>query len=105
MAVNRHMASVKRYRLDRYGDRQLVDAFRIGECIIAPRSSSEGNDRSTTVTADAQLFVPAVAVIEPSDEIEVAGTVYQVDGEPVRWESPWGGWSPHLAVSLRRITG
>ncbi|MET9262407.1 hypothetical protein [Amycolatopsis sp. NPDC004079] len=105
MAVNRHMVSVKRYRKDRYGDRQLTGAFRVGDCIFAPRSSSEAEDRSTTVTADARLFVPAAATIEPSDEIEVEGTVYQVEGEPERWESPWGGWSPHLVVSLRRITG
>lgn len=106
MALNQHTVTVRRYRLNRYGDRQLVGTFHIGGCVFAPRSSSEDNDRSTTVVADADLYTPATAGIEASDEIEFDdGTVYQVDGRPEQWESPWGGWNPPDVVALKRIAG
>ncbi|WP_372663549.1 hypothetical protein [Amycolatopsis kentuckyensis] len=106
MAVNRHVVTVRRYQLDRFGDRQLLATFQVGGCIFAPRSTSEDNDRSTTVEADAELYVPAYAGIEASDEVEFEdGTAYQVNGQPERWESPWSNWAPPDVVSLKRKTG
>lgn len=106
MAVNRHMVTVRRYQLDRYGDRSVIATFQVGGCIFAPRSTSEDNDRSTTVETKAELYAPAYAGIEASDEVEFEdGTVYQVDGRPERWESPWGPWNPPDVVTLKRKTG
>jgi hypothetical protein len=106
VAVNDQSVTVRRYRTDRYGDRVLVSTFQLTRCIYAPRTSSEDDDRSTTVVADAELFVPAHAALQPSDEIELAdGTTWEVNGRPEPWRSPFGGWAPGDVIPLNRTTG
>lgn len=102
------MVNVRRYTTDRYGDRVLVSQHLIGPCAFAPRLTREVNDRSTQVTAEAELYAPDEADIEPSDEVTLEdGTTWEVDGRPENWGiSPWtGGLIPGTVVPLTRVTG
>lgn len=104
--MNRHLVTVNRYRKDRYGDRVLVVSFQIGQCVFSPRTSTENDDRSTTVIADAELFVPSYAGVQPSDEIVFEdGTAWEVQGRVEEWASPWNSWQPGNVVPLKRTTG
>ena len=104
---------VRRYEMDRYGDRQQVSTHQVARAAFAPRPAASGRgsaeltDRSNKVTADAELYFPYQADIRPSDVIELHdGTQWEVSGAPERWRSPFAGaWSPGAVVPLRRITG
>jgi hypothetical protein len=105
--------TVHRYETDRYGDRQEVSTHTVRGTAFAPRpvagarGSSELADRTNTVVADAELYVPYGADIVPTDEIELDdGTLWEVAGAAERWRSPFSGaWTPGAVVPLRRMTG
>lgn len=105
--------TVHRYESDRFGDRVEVSHHTVSRCAFAPRSAAgtrggaELTDRASTVTADAELYVPYDADITPADVVELDdGTRWEVAGPVERWRSPFAGaWSPGAVVPLRRMTG
>jgi hypothetical protein len=82
--------------------------------VIAPRSATETDDRAATGTlVGLTLYLPLGtvsveqglgALIDAADGIEVRGRLYEVDGEPGEWVSPWTG-QRGLEVALRRGQG
>lgn len=106
MDLTGQVVTVRRYAMDRYGDRTVTATFTLGRCAFAPRTSNENNDRANTVVADAELYVPPWAGIKASDEVELAdGTKWEVAGRPENWRSPFTGWQPGDVVALTRVTG
>ena len=106
MVLNGPPVIVRRYILDRYGDRVLVGTWTVQHTAFAPRTSFENDDRATSVTADADLYLPAGADVTAADEIELAdGTRWEVRGAPERWASPFAAWTPGVLVALHRVTG
>lgn len=111
--ITGHPATVTRYETDRYGDRVQVAVFAVNYTAFAPRSTSstrgtvELTDRSGSVTADAELYVPYGVDITPQDVIRLAdGSEWEVVGAPERWESPYPGtWKAGTVIPLRRKTG
>lgn len=111
--ITGHAVTVQRYEQDRYGDRVKVSEVVLAGCAFAPRATSsmrgtvELTDRTNTVTADAELYVPYGADIIPQDVIKLAdGTDWEVVGAAERWESPFrGGWTAGTVIPLRRKTG
>lgn len=105
--------TVLRYETDRYGDRTQVDEFTVAHAAFAPRTSASGRDtaeltdRASTVTVEAELYVPHGADITPQDVVRLAdGTEWEVVGAPERWRSPYvGRWLAGTVVPLRRKTG
>jgi hypothetical protein len=105
--------TVLRYITDRYGDRVLQSQHTVSRCAFAPRAANavaggaELADRASTVTADAELYVPYGADIVPTDVIKLHdGTAWEVVGPIERWQSPFAGaWSPGAVVPLQRMTG
>lgn len=73
---------------------------------IAPRSSSEFNQPGrTAVIVGLTVFFPGGTDVLSTDRFRVRGTVYEVDGEPGDWRSPFTGRRPGVEVALKRVTG
>jgi hypothetical protein len=92
---------VQRATIDRFNDASYVDHHTIAGCLEYPNGSSEVN---AAVTDSRTLLVPADSDIVPTDRIRLGGLIYQVDGLPKNWVDPFTGWSPGMAVSLRRVS-
>jgi hypothetical protein len=107
VAVEGITVTVRRYRLDKYGDRSLVLSFQLGQCAFAPRTTSESDNRSTTVVADAELFAPPWSGVQAQDVVQLPdGSHWEVQGRPEEWQSPFtGAWRPGDVVPLKRTTG
>lgn len=73
-------------------------------CGVAPRQAGEqiGQGR-IAVTSGLTLYVPPGADVLPSDRFEVRGAVWEVEGEPAVWRSPFTGWEPGREVQLTRV--
>jgi hypothetical protein len=91
---------------DQFGDPTgpAVPDLSIPGCAVAPRQAGEqiGQGR-IAVTSGLTLYVPPGPDILPSDRIEVRGVVYEVEGEPAEWRSPFTGWEPGREVQLTRV--
>lgn len=103
---------VHRYETDRYGDRVEVSRHAVQRTAFAPRpnamgrGSQEFTDRASTVTADAELYVPYGADVVPADVIELEdGSRWEVAGNPERWLGAFSGWKSGTVVPLHRMTG
>ena len=73
---------------------------------IAPASSTD------VQTADGTRVVSAVSLwslaidldVVAQDRIEVAGQVWEVDGDGARWSHPFTGWQAGAEFPLRRLS-
>jgi len=75
-------------------------------CVFAPRMSTEAVDRRDTVVVGLTLYAPADADIQATDRIVRAdGSVWDVDGMPGTWATPFTNWKPGLQVAVKRVTG
>ncbi|MEV4670975.1 hypothetical protein AB0K34_04910 [Actinomadura sp. NPDC049382] len=73
-------------------------------CAVAPRQAGEqiGQGR-IAATSGVTIYVPPDTDVLPSDRFEVRGAVWEVDGEPAVWRSPFTGWEPGREVQLTRV--
>jgi hypothetical protein len=94
--------------VDEYGDPvsgtedrvTLIDAF------TAPRESGDLSARGRQgVIVGQMLFAPYDTDIRYTDQIEVDGVLYDIDGEPGRWRNPFSGWEAGIQVALVRASG
>lgn len=96
---------------DRYGDTQAVSERRdeIEGAFVAPRSSAAFGDIEDRgregVTQGLTLFAPATTDIAHTDQVEVDGVLYDIDGDVARWVNPFTGWQPGVTVALVRAAG
>lgn len=105
--------TVYREERNRLGDVVIVEERVLHGCGIAPRTSSEpggdprvGTAGRTTVTTGITLYAPAGSVITARHRVRLAdNTVWEVQGEVGRWQSPLTGWAPGVVVELDRVTG
>lgn len=83
--------------------------FDVKRCALAPRTTArEGEvhdyDHDGLIVG-ARLFAPAGVDIRHTDEVRARGEVYQVEGDPGRWASPYSSRRPGQVVTLRRTEG
>jgi hypothetical protein len=93
---------------DVYGDREAGDPDRltIDSAFVAPRHSNEVHDpgREAVVTG-LTLFAPVGSDIVHTDQVEVDGVLYDIDGDPGTWEHPWTSWAAGMTAELTQATG
>ena len=97
--------------VDNYGT-QTVDwsqpstDITIAGCAVAPSTTDEliAAGREGPIF-DATLYAPFGADIGWRDRIVCSFGVFDVDGEPSPWKSPFTGWEPGVAVRLKRVAG
>ncbi len=85
---------------DQYGDESTsVTEIPWGPCVVAPRSSSENADpTSPAVIVGLTVYGPTVA-LNSDDTLVIDGVVYEVDGIPGVWQSPF---TPGMEVAVKR---
>jgi hypothetical protein len=92
---------------DPFGDPLPGEAGRTSVAgVFAPGSTSEDLlGRGATAYTTATLYLPVGTDVRRTDRVEVRGTVWEVDGEPVEWRSPGTGRRAGLQVNLRAVKG
>lgn len=94
--------------LDEYGDpveststsTELVGAF------TAPRPESEITSRGRAgVIVGLTLYAPFGTDLVHTDQVDVDGTLFEVEGEVGSWRNPLTGWEAGIEVALRRTAG
>lgn len=77
-------------------------------CGIEPRHGS-GSDELTqardTVIAGLTLYAPAGTDLRATDQVRVAGELYDVDGRSGSYSSPFTGSRGPVVATLRLVTG
>lgn len=98
---------------DSLGDPITTEArVTLADCIVAPRSGFAGSS-SGDITERARqgvivglsLYAPFDADVVHTDQLEVDGVLYEVDGEAGRWKQPWSGWEAGCEIALKRAAG
>lgn len=89
---------------DDYGDStSTVTEVPWGPCAVAPRSSTEQTDpHRPSVIVGLSIYGPPTVEIGPNDQVRIGGELYDVEGEPGDWQSPFTGWHPGLEVAVKR---
>jgi hypothetical protein len=94
---------------DPYGDPipGTTERIDIPRCGLAPRMSMESSARGRQGVIVGQTVYlpegsPAVLYI---DQLEVAGVLYDIEGDPGLWVSPFTGWAPGIEVAVKRAVG
>lgn len=97
--------------VDGYGDRapDWSDPARMAlmGAAVAPQSQREdliGRD-ATLTTATVYVRASALVDVRASDRMEVRGVVFDVDGEPQEWVSPFSGRRQGWVIPLKRVVG
>lgn len=92
---------------NRLGDTVLADERWLDGVAISPRVSNEsgGDIRTAVVTQGLTMYTPAGHGLTAHHRVEVAGVVYQVQGEPGSWASPLTGWVAGDQIELDRTEG
>lgn len=94
--------------VDKYGDpvAGTEDRTTLTGAFTAPRESSEITNRGRAgVIVGLTLFAPYDTDLAFTDQIEVDGTLYDIEGEPGRWRNPFSGREAGLQVALVRSSG
>lgn len=77
----------------------------IAGAVVAPRTSGEDVQGRDQVVVGLNVWLPAGTHVQPTDRLMVRGVLYEVDGEPGAWRSPFTGISSPVQVSLTRVAG
>ena len=62
-------------------------------------SSSDPSDQGRAATTRLTLYAPAGTDVRRGDRVTYAGTRYAIDGEPLAYQSPFGGID-HIECAL-----
>lgn len=95
---------------DKYGHLPAATGHAIGPCALAPAGSVENTSGVAVVLEQDTIYAPFESDVQASDEIVIpAGEaiqagIYQVDGNPQRWKSPFTGRTPGMVIRLTRTT-
>lgn len=93
---------------DEYGDpiEGTQDSIILDGAFTAPRESPEIDGRGRNgVIVGLTLFAPYGADLRYTDQVEVDGELYDIEGEPGRWRNPLTSWEAGTQVALTRAQG
>lgn len=92
-----------------------TDRFEVDDCLTYPNTVTETVSRKTgtevstpsqdTVVFGLTVLMPAGTDIRPTDQVEVNGVPYDVNGLPSVWKSPSTGRRGRVEVQLKGGTG
>lgn len=93
---------------DEYGDPLSADSEEddIPDCVVSPRLSTEVTAPGRQgVVVGLTLYAPYGTDLVHTDQVKVDGVLYELDGEPGPWKSPFSGWEAGVEVALKRAAG
>lgn len=77
----------------------------IENVLVAPAAAGESHDNGReAVNRGWELFGLTSIDLLATDRVLIDGATFEVDGEPERWNSPWGGVHG-LKAKLKRVEG
>lgn len=92
---------------DRYGKPVYgwAPSVSVNGCAVAPRGSAEGPQvgRQQVITG-VSVYLPGQPQVGPYDRLTIRGVVYEVEGEPGDWRSPYSG-RRGTEVAASRVEG
>jgi hypothetical protein len=94
---------------DQYGD--VVDGTPVetpwGPCAVAPRTSTERADsRAPAVVTGLTVYGPPPPVeLTAAAQLRIDGDLYDIEGLPGDWRSPFTDWHPGVEVAVKRASG
>lgn len=81
----------------------------VGGCAVAPRGEASAADELTdardTVIVGLTLWAPYGTDIRATDRVRVGGALYEVDGQPGSFRSPFTGSTGPVVAALELVTG
>lgn len=93
---------------NQYGDpiASTVARTTIEGAFVAPRESSDidGGGR-TGVLIGLTLFAPYGSDLRDTDDIEVDGVLFTIEGDVGQWRNPFTSWEAGASVALKRVEG
>lgn len=88
-----------------YPDWENVTELQINNCVMTWQGTSLSQDGRVMGISDSKmLYAPLDADIKEGDRIRYGSKVYEIDGDPMDWESPTGTLD-HLEIPLKRYEG
>lgn len=93
---------------DAYGDpnESTERSHRLSGCAVAPRTSSDPADRGRHgAIVGLTLYCPPSSDIVATDQVEIDGVRYDIEGDVGVWSSPFGGDVGGVEVALKRAVG
>ena len=91
---------------DEYGNDVFSTVSEVVQgCAISPGPTSEDFGATLEVFSTATLHVPAGTNIGFPDQVAFGGAIYQVDGTPIGWVSPFTGTGSMIEVKVRLVSG
>lgn len=73
---------------------------------VAPRMSTEPTARGRQgVVVGLTIAPPPGSDIRFTDQVEVRGVVYDIDGDSIEIVNPFTGWAPGAEIALKRAAG
>lgn len=93
--------------VDRYGNPTdgPTQTITVTGCAVAPRSTSEENTDRAGVITGLTVYAPPGTRINPADRLHIRNALYEVEGEPGIWVSPFTGVEAGVEVAVRRVEG
>lgn len=79
----------------------------ISGCAFAPRTTEEdrGNYRQAVIVG-LTMYAPPGSDITAADRVRRANDdVFEIEGMPGEWVSPFTGWQAGIEVALRKVEG
>lgn len=107
MIPNATIVRLRGDTIDKYGDHTgTVTRTTLDGCAVAPRSSEalDADGRHGAIIG-LNLYGPYGTDLVHTDQLEVDGVVYDIDGEPGQWKSPLSAWEAGFEVALKRAVG
>lgn len=76
------------------------------EAFWAPAETGDINDRGRAGDTEARtLYDPANTQLLSTDQVEIDGVLFDVNGVAGRWVHPWSDWTPGTVTALVRAAG
>lgn len=88
-------------RRDNYGDviPDSAATVTVPDCLVAPGASTEADEHSVQVVADADVYMPEGYTPTARDQMIIRGETYEVVGKPQLW------LNEGIVVSVRLVVG
>jgi hypothetical protein len=75
--------------------------------IMLQTVSGEANEigRDSNVQSRWRLYFPPGVSVNAYSRVQVRGELYDADGEPGDWRSPFTQWEPGIELLIRKVDG
>ena len=88
-----------------YPDWDNTDDLDIPNCVVTWNSTTLNQEGRILGISDNQvLYAPLTADIKAGDRIRYGTNVYEIEGDPMDWNSPTGALD-HYVINLKRYEG